>query len=197
MPKTLLVKFTRQVTIVEVEEDSWIPTFSHVLHLDLNLRRLRTEEFGVSSLCGFSPALKSLRVLFGGLSFSKVSDLIDSFPLLVHLSVSIAVRLSAKCDRTFDWKSITAKHTNLPPFTGSLDLCLGGAMGPIALRLLSPPSGLHFRKMHLGWTHARDIPSTLALVESCSSTVESLVISSGYPRGYPVGQFGICVYVGG
>lgn len=183
--KTLLVKFTRQVTTVEVEEGSWIPTFSHLLHLNLNLLGLSTKEFGVNSLYGFSPTLKYLRVSFDDLPFSQISDLIDSFPLLVHLSVSNGVRCSFTCDRAFDWKSITAEHTDLPPFTGSLDLCLGGEMGLIARRLLSLPSGLHFRKMHLAWTHARDIPSIMALVEGCSSTVESLTVASGYPGGYP------------
>lgn len=72
-----------------------------------------------------------------------------------------------------------------PHLLGLWTFVWGGEMGLIARRLLSLPSGLHFWKMHLAWTHARDIPSIMALVEGCSSTVESLTVASGYPGGYP------------
>ena len=193
--KSLLVKFPRSVTAADVEDGGWIPTFSRVLHLDLDLGGITTREFNGARrlpLHGFSSALKSLRLHFNALPPSQISDLIDSFPLLMNLSVSNLIRLPGNKDRrALVWKSIAAEHSSLPPFTGSLDLCLGGGMGPIVLRLLSLPGGLHFRKLHPQRNHVDDTPSTKKLIESCSSTVESLEIHCRYP-GTPALRLYLC-----
>ena len=68
------------------------------------------------------------------------------------------------------WPSI------LPPFTGFLELAIGGGMPLIASGLLSVPSGLHFRKLRLVLRCKEDIPMATALVVECSSTLESVAI---------------------
>ena len=62
-------------------------------------------------------------------------------------------------------------------FTGTLELCLGGTIGPVARRLLSLPSGIHFRKIILVWLHQDDFSMITALVEKCSDLLESLDIT--------------------
>ena len=62
-------------------------------------------------------------------------------------------------------------------FTGSLDLYLKGWMEPVIRWLLAIPGGIHFRKLALSWSRQEDISLTMALMEGCSHTLESLYIS--------------------
>ena len=70
---------------------------------------------------------------------------------------------------------------SLPTFTGFLELYLMGGMGPFVRRLLSPPGGIHFRKLTLTWCHEADHLSTTALAEGCSHTLETLDIDWNLP----------------
>ena len=77
----------------------------------------------------------------------------------------------------------TAAQPSTPPvFTGFLELCLWGRMKPITRRLLSLPGGIHFRKFILVCTHEECTWLTMALVEECFHTLESLEII-WEPRG--------------
>jgi hypothetical protein len=71
----------------------------------------------------------------------------------------------------------TAQPPGAPVFTGSLGLYLKGGMRPIARRLLSLPSGIHFRKLALTSFCEEDLLLMAALVGECSHTLESLDIS--------------------
>ena len=62
-------------------------------------------------------------------------------------------------------------------FNGSLDLLLRGGIEPIVHRLLSLPGGIHFWALTLTWFRKEDISLTMALVEKCSHTLESLDIT--------------------
>ena len=68
------------------------------------------------------------------------------------------------------WPSI------LPPFTGFLELAIGGGMPLIASGLLSVPSGLHFRELWLTCDDEEDISMAAEVVERCCPTLESLKI---------------------
>jgi hypothetical protein len=50
-------------------------------------------------------------------------------------------------------------------------------MEPFTRRLLSLPSGIHFRKLTLTWSREEDLSLMVALVEGCSHTIESLDIT--------------------
>ena len=56
-------------------------------------------------------------------------------------------------------------------------------MEPIVPWLLSLPSGIHFQRLTLEWNCKEDIPLTMALVEKCSHTLESLDITCNNSRG--------------
>ena len=77
-----------------------------------------------------------------------------------------------------DGSSTIVQPSSSPVLTGTLELLLGAGMGPIAHRLLSLPSGIHFRKLTLEWRCEEDIPLTTALVEKCSHTLKSLNITN-------------------
>ena len=54
------------VTAADAKGCGWIPTFSHVVHLGLDLY---TAEISLVPFHGFSPALKSLHIYFGFFPF--------------------------------------------------------------------------------------------------------------------------------
>jgi len=108
----------------------------------------------------FSPTLKSLRVDFIFLPTSEVFDLALSFPLLEHLIVN---NFRSIDDDGSDELLAIAQPSNPPIFTGTLELSRGGTK-PIARRLLSLPSGIHFRELILTQFHKEDISLTTGLV---------------------------------
>ena len=69
-----------------------------------------------------------------------------------------------------------AVHSLTPPMTGCLKLFQWGGMKHITRRLLSPPGGVHFRRLVLGLFREEDFLTTTALVEGCSHTLEYLDI---------------------
>ena len=121
------------------------------------------------------PILKSLRVAFAALPSSRTFDLILSFPLLDDLTV-IAWDVSIDNEHGSDALPTVGKPSNPPTFAGSLDVFLAGGIEPIARRLLSLPSGIHFRELKLTWNFEQDLPLTKNLVEGCSHTLESLTV---------------------
>ena len=103
---------------------------------------------------------------------SRIFNLAISFPLLEDLTVNNDFELP-----TYDGNGYIVHLPSRPVFTGSLGLFMWGGMKPIACRLLSLSSGIHFRKLSLRWTCAEDLLLTKALVEKCSHTLKSLDIT--------------------
>jgi len=177
--KTLFIGCPQVVTAADAEEGGWIRTFSRVLRLEVNggdWTDVDEPEVPLAPFHGFSPVVKSLRLGCLTIPPSQIANLILSFPLLEDLTV---VALDIPIDDNDDVPDglATVVHSSNPPtFTGSLVLHLEGGMNPITRRLLSLPSGLHFRKLDLKWTHKKDVLLTMALVERCCSTLESLKI---------------------
>ena len=177
--KTLLIDCPHVFTAVDAEEDSWVRGFSQVVRLELNSQRMYTNESAISlaPLHGFSLVLKSLRVTFTILPPSRVFDLILSFP---HLDDLVVIAFDASIDSGGgpDALPTITLPSSSPTLAGSLDIFLGGGMESITRRLLSLPSGIHFRELKLTWNHKQDLSLTTPLVEGCSRTLESLNIIS-------------------
>jgi hypothetical protein len=176
--RTLTINCLQVVTAVDAEEGGWIGGFSHIEHLRVHGPTASTSGSPLAPFHGFSPAIKSLRVAVPALPPSQIFNLTLSFPLLEDLAVIIYLVMSAdNGDGSAEDEMLTAAQPSAPPrFTGSLELYLLGGMKPFTRRLLSLPSGVHFRKLTLTWNHDEDISTTMALVEGCSHTLESLDI---------------------
>jgi len=179
--KTLLIGCLRAVTAADAEAGGWIGGFSRVVHLEVNGHSVATTESTVSlaPFHGFSPAIKSLYVSFAILPCSWVFSLVLSFPLLEDLTL-IAYDIDASTDNGDDpdGPPTTIQSSKPPAFTGSLHLFLSrGGMSFITHQLLSLPGGIHFRKLDLTWFHEEDSSLTMALVEKCYRTVETLDIT--------------------
>ena len=132
-------------------------------------------------LRSFSPVLTTLRVDIPSLPFPYFFDFVLSFPLLEDLDIIESPESRTPIENGEDSDGLStivqnAQPSNLPTFTGSLCLFLTEGMKPVAHRLLTLPSGVHFRKLTLGWVCEEDISLATALVERCSDTLESLVI---------------------
>jgi len=166
----------------------WLGGFRSIVKLELDDQRTHAHESEVSllPLHGFSPALKSLRVQFMIIPSSRIFDLMLSFPLLGTLAV-VALDTSIDNGDGSNGLSTVIQRSNPPTFTGSLELFMRGGMEHIARRLLSLPGGINFRKLTLTWFHERDLSLTMALVERCSCTLESLDITCS-----PLGTFIRC-----
>ena len=173
--KALSVNCLRVVTAADAEPGGWITSFSRVVHLGVGtLGFLLGCAAPFLPFHGFSPAVKSLYVNFTILSSSQTFDLIRSFPLLEDLTVITYHKVSTDDGGNSNGVLTAVRPSSSPVFTGFLDLSLRGAMKPIVDRLLSLPGGIHFRKLTLKWFHETDPLSTMALVEGCSHTLESL-----------------------
>ena len=185
--KTLLIKHPCVVTTGDGEDDGWILSFSRVVRLEVDIYGAGTDGpvFSLVPFHGFSPALKSLHLIFFSFSSSQISDLIFSFPLLEDLLVFTSTHHPTDDDDDFNQKPDAVKRSSSPAFTGSLDLCLAGRADSVILPLLSLSNGLHFRKLRLMWAHAQDVPLSTELVKECSSTLEFLAIRCE-PTGTPV-----------
>jgi len=171
---------------MDTEEGSWMRGFSQVVRLEVSSQRMYANELAISlaPLHGFSPVLKSLRVAFAVLPSSRTFDLILSFPLLDDLAI-IAFDASIDNGDGPDPLPTVTQPSSPPTLAGSLDIFLKGGMGPITRRLLSLPSGIHFRELKLTWNHERDLSLTTPLVEGCFHTLESLYIISN-PLGMSI-----------
>ena len=160
------------------EAGGWLGDFSHIVHLGVETRDMYPDGLVVSlaPFYGFSRTIKSLRV--GSFFFppERIFDLILSFPLLEDLTVT-RYGISVDDGGGPDGPSIPVQPSSPPMLTGSMELCLEQGLGPIASRLLSLPSGIHFRKLALTWHRGEDISLTMALVEVCSHIIESLSIT--------------------
>ena len=179
--KTLSVGCPHVVVAACVDPGSWTAGFSSVVHLEVTCSKGLSFADATVSLTpfrGFSPAIKSLRVDFTFLPSSRIFDLILSFPLLKVLAL-IAYEASADNSDGHDELSATTHPLNPPTFTGSLDLSIKQGIKPIAHQLLSLPGGIYFRKLTFTWFHEEDPPSTMALINKCSPTLESLSIVCG------------------
>jgi hypothetical protein len=128
---------------------------------------------------GISPAIQSLRVVVPALPSSWIIDLSLSFPLLEDLAVHVVTYYGMLTDDSGSSNTLlTAVQPSSPPiFTGSLKLHVQGGIELVTRRLLSLPGGIHFRKLVLTWFYEADPLMTMALVERCSHTLESLKIS--------------------
>ena len=175
--KALIIRSLRVVTTTDAEEGGWIRGFSRVVQLEVGEdRQTYVDESEVSLLPfhGLSPVVKHLRLRFVVLPSSRISDLILSFPLLEDLAV---VAEKGTIDNGDESNAPpTTVHPSGPTLTGSLQLNLKGGMEPIVRRLLSLPGGINFRELSFPWYHERDPSMTMALVEKCSRTIETLDI---------------------
>ena len=170
---TLSVGCSHVVTEADAEEDGWIRTFSRVSRLEVGANPTSPNGWNISfnPFRKFSPTIKSLRMSILALSYSQAFNLIRSLPLLEDLALVSGYSLDADDD---PHGPQTIDLSTSPAFTGTLEL-LG--IKHLAYRLLSLPSGIHFRELRLRWTHAEDPVLTTALVEECAHTLESLNIS--------------------
>ena len=171
--------------------NDWRWDFSRVVRLEL----VGQVPFGpgwryaCTLLRGFSPVIKSLRVDFYASNVYPSSDLFDfilSFPLLEDLSVTYNRR---ELDGGDPGGLLTVvRPSGLRTFTGSLCFLLGRGTGSCIRWVLSLPGGIHFRKLTLEWYREEDSSLTMALVEKCSHTLESLDILDGNPYGTSTGN---------
>ena len=176
----LLAECSQVITDADAEKGGWIPTFSQVVHFEVGIYcgwSIDELELSLTPFHGFSPALKSLRINFADISPSCVSDFIHSFPRLQDLAVTT---LSFERSDSFHAQSVTVQSSTPSAFTGSLKISMSMGMNSLASRLLSLPTGLHFRKLSLTWNREEDVPLTMAFVEECSSTLETLEIKCGH-----------------
>jgi len=177
--KALSVGCPRVVTAADGDSGRWIAAFSRVERLELGGRELHARgwEVAFALFYGFSPAVKSIHMRWSSLPFSRFLYLILTFPLLEDVTMINCHDGPPTDGDHSDWLSTADQSQNLPMFTGSLELLLRGGMGLIVDRLLSLPNGIHFRKLILSWFCEEDVSLTMALVEKCSPTLESLDVS--------------------
>jgi len=176
--KTLAVGCPQLVTTADAETGGWIRGFSCVVGLEVGSQTLDLDESGVSLIPfhGLSPTVKHLRANFHVLPSPRIFNLALSFPLLEDLSV-VAYSMSDDDDAGSDRLPPVVQPSNPPAFTGTLNLLLTTGMEHVTPRLLSLPGGIHFWKLTLMWVHEEDPSLTLAVVEKCSHTVETLDIT--------------------
>ena len=177
--ETLFVECSLVVTAADAEAGGWVTAFSHVVNLEVSGRELPTRRLAVNlaALHGLSPVVKSLRMNITHITSSQVFDLILSFPLLESLALVAHQEPFTDNGDGSDGRESVARPSSSHMFTGSLEILPWGGMKPITHRLLSLPSGIHFRRLSVTWNREEDILLTTALVEGCSHTLESLKIT--------------------
>jgi hypothetical protein len=190
--KYLFIRLPLAITAADAKEGDWIPAFSNVVHFEVDFNLIGP--FGVGPVtgasllgnhlalfCGFSPVTKTFRMSLSGTPSSQVFDLIRSFPLLEDLSLNDLTRDALiGIDDDFVWQTASAIQPSSPPaFTGSLELSLDTGINATASWLLSLPRGPHCRELCLTWKCKEDVALTTALIERCSSTLESIMVGSG------------------
>ena len=166
------------VTAADAEPGGWIRGFSRATHLGVDNDMIIADELTTFLIPfhGFSPSLTSLHVDFTSLPSSRTFDLILSFPLLEDLKV-VAYFASIDNGDDPDGLPTLVQPSSPPKFTGSLELYMRGGAELIARRLCSLSNGIHFRKLVITWNHEQDISMTMALVERCSHTLESIQVT--------------------
>ena len=170
--ESLTIGYLSGITPPDKQEGGWVTTFSRVEHLEVRILDLT---ISLVPLHGFLPLIKSLRIDSICPTLSPISNLIYSFPLLEDLVVEACSGFSRS--DYFDKQLTSTRSSSPPPFTGTLKLPIRGGMHRVASALLSLPSGLHFRKLDLTLRSREDVSSAIALVDECSSTLESLEIN--------------------
>ena len=175
--KNLTIGCLHIVTAADAEPGGYITGFSRATHLEVDNHSIISESQLATFLVpfhGFSPSLKSLYVDFTSLPSSQIFDLILSFPLLENLKVIAYYPLPSIAHNNPTGLPALIQPSSPPKFTGSLELSMRKGTEPPARRLCSLPSGIHFRRLTTTWNLWRDISMTMALVEGCSHTLESI-----------------------
>jgi hypothetical protein len=173
----------------ETEVGGLLRDFSRVVRLEVGSTRVGSlvgaSEVSFIPFYGFSPILKSIRVVVPALLSSRLFKFILSFPLLEDLAVTVRRPPTDNADGSAEGETPTATQPrNAPIFPGTIELLLAGGMEPFARRLLSLPGGIHPRKLALTWLHEEDLLTTIALVEACAHTLEFLHIAWDLPSTY-------------
>jgi len=170
---TLSINYSGEIIDTDRGAGEWIRGFSRVVHLRVASQRSYTDsEVSFDLLHGLPPTIESLHADFTPFNPSRVLNFIISFPLLESLSVTTHSEIVVGTEL-----STTIQPQSLPMFTGSLEVSMKGGMKPIARRLLSLSGGIHFRELALKWFREEDSLLTMALLEKCSHTLESLKIA--------------------
>jgi len=190
--KTLYIRFFKAVTGVDVELGRCLHGFSRVVRLTIvgwGLTRSSGKQYTLAPLCGFSPVLKSLSVKSVALPFSRLFDLILSFPLLEDLT-AIGCHNVPTDEGNGPDRLPTAAQPSSIPMTGSLRLSKEEGTRSIGRWLLSLPGGIHFQRLALTWNGEDDQSLAMALVKECSHTLQSLKVArhfhfDGASIGYP------------
>jgi len=180
--KSLRVGCARAITAADAEAGSWLRSFAHIVHLEVETPTMRPTDPPISLVPfhGFSHTIKSLRVKSVDLPPLQIFDLILSSPLLEDLIVADYRTLVDGGDGS-NGPPTFFQPSNPPVFTGSLELPLDKGMKPITGRLLSMiPGGIHFRKLVLKWHCREDLFSTMVLVGECCHTLESLDVTCAF-----------------
>jgi hypothetical protein len=154
-----------------------ITGFSRVVRLEVVSSTYDASATPLAPFRGLSPIIKSLVVNIPVLSTSQVFNFILSFPLLEDLAVITSWDAPVDDGDGSDRLLFAAQPPNSSTFTGSLELYLGGGVIHFIHRLLSLPGGIHFRKFTLTWLQGGDHLLTMALMEGCSHTLESIDIN--------------------
>jgi len=171
--RTLSVVWSRKITATYCGAGERISGFSRVVQLRLAGQGLFPDPaLSFALLHGFSPVVKSLSMNFAVLPPSQIFHLVLSFPLLEDLSI-----ITYSNPLTGDELPTIDQPPSPLRLTGSLELSMGGGMGPIARWLLSIPGGVHFRELSLEWFREEDPLLTMELLEKCSNTIDSLKIT--------------------
>ena len=159
----LVVDCPELITVVDTREGGLISTFSNVERLEL-WGKIGDGYLNLVPFHNFSPALKSLRLMFRFISPSKIFNLICSLPLLEDLNLDIGELDTSDEDGTF------FRPSTSPPLTGTLTLNLYLGERYLINRLLDLPNGLHFRSIVCRLSES--LGGAAALVEGCSDTLE-------------------------
>jgi len=189
--KALFIGCPQVVTAVGAdagaEDGSWIGSFSAVERLELGGRDLHARGWEVAFVLfyAFSPVIKSIRVKFSSLPFSRFLHLVLALPLLEDLTMINCHDVPPIGGDYSDGSSTAVLPRSLPRFTGSLELRLREGMRLVVDRLLSLPSGIHFQKLILSWFREEDVSLTTALVERCSRTLEYLEVTCNLRGTFP------------
>jgi len=173
--KTLFFDSLQYATAADAD---WIKGFSSVVRFQWVGNRNPFADRSHITLVpfhGFSPVIISLSIHLAILPFSRLFNLILSFPLLEDLTAITCHDTLINID---NGSSTVVQPSNIPVFIGSLHISnhLQGIKST-AQWLLSLPGDISFRKLNLIWHKVEDIRLTMALVERCSHTLESLDIT--------------------
>ena len=174
--RALVIRCPEVVTAADATEGGWIPTFSRLVHLELNSYGLTFSHDYPTSLAPFrkfSPTLKSLFVHAFFLPGPQVFNLIRSFPLLEDLGL-IGSTVNTGHHETDELPTFASSPTS-PALTGFLDIVIE-ELSSVVRPLLALQNGLRFRTLHLTWFWEQELHSMVELVEACSNTLESLRI---------------------